>query len=141
MLRDFFYFWRMNNEQKSLISDLILIAKVDDKITHGEYDFIQRIGERMGLTPKEVDELFHDPLPSKSSFTELERITHFHKMILLMNVDGEAHEKEVALIREFGLQLGLRPGVVDQILTAMERYEHKIIPSAELLQIFNTYYN
>ncbi|QIE58947.1 TerB family tellurite resistance protein [Rasiella rasia] len=131
----------MNKEQKSLISDLILIAKADDKITHGEYDFIQRIAERIGVTPKEVDELFHDPLPTKATFTELERITHFHRMVLLMNVDGETHEKEVQLLREFGLELGLRPGAVDQILVAMERYEHKIIPSQELLQIFNTYYN
>ena len=131
----------MNSEQKSLISDLILIAKADDKITHGEYDFIQRVAERMGITPKEVDDLFHDPLPTKTSFTELERITHFHKMVLLMNVDGETHEKEVTLLRDFGLKLGIRPGAVEQVLVAMERYEHKIIPSQELLQIFNTYYN
>ena len=131
----------MNSEQKSLISDLILIAKADDKITHGEYDFIQRVAERMGITLKEVDDLFHDPLPTKTSFTELERITHFHKMVLLMNVDGETHEKEVTLLRDFGLKLGIRPGAVEQVLVAMERYEHKIIPSQELLQIFNTYYN
>ncbi|HBR53141.1 MAG TPA: TerB family tellurite resistance protein [Flavobacteriaceae bacterium] len=131
----------MNSDQKALISDLILIAKADDKITHGEYDFIQRLAERMGVSPKEVDQLFHDPLPMKTSFTELERITHFHKMVLLMNVDGETHEKELALIRDFGLRLGLRPGAVEQVLEAMERYEHKIIPSHGLLQIFNTYYN
>ena len=131
----------MNNEEKSLISDLIMIAKADDKITHGEYDFIQRLAERMGVSPKEVDELFHNPLPTKTSFTEIERISHFHKMVLLMNVDGETHPKELVLIREFGLKLGLRPGAVEQILVAMERYEHKIIPAEEILQIFNTYYN
>lgn len=128
-------------DQKSLLSDLILMAKADDKITQGEYDFIHLIAERMGISKKEVRELYHDPLPTKKSFTELERITHFHKMVLLMNVDGEAHDKEIAFLRGFGLELGIRPGAVDQILVAMERYEHKIIPSEKLLQIFNTYYN
>ncbi len=128
-------------DQKSLLSDLILMAKADNKITQGEFDFIHRIAERMGISDKEVRNLYHNPLPTKKSFTELERITHFHKMVLLMNVDGEAHEEEVLFLREFGLELGLRPGVVEQVLVVMERYEHKIIPPETLLQIFNTYYN
>jgi uncharacterized tellurite resistance protein B-like protein len=128
-------------DQKSLLSDLILMAKADDKITQGEYDFIHRIAERMGISEKEVRELYHNPLPSKGSFTELERITHFHKMLLLMNVDGETHKKELAFLRGLGLRLGLRAGAVEQVLVVMEDYEHKIIPSEKLLQIFNTYYN
>lgn len=131
----------MKLDEKSLISDLIVMAMADNKLTHGEYDFIQRIAERMGLSTDEVDELFRHPLPTKKKFTELERITHFHKMVLLMNVDGETHEKELAKLREFGLELGLRPGAIEQVLATMERYEHKIIPAQELLDIFNTYYN
>ena len=76
-------------DQKSLLSDLILMAKADEKITQGEYDFIHRIAERMGISEKEVRELYHNPVSTKKSFTELERITHFHKMVLMMNVDVE----------------------------------------------------
>tara|TARA_A100000171_G_scaffold47238_1_gene52976 strand:- start:6332 stop:6778 length:447 start_codon:yes stop_codon:yes gene_type:complete len=148
MLRDFFLLLNMSNfqkptlqDQKSLLSDLILMAKADDKITQGEFDFIHRLAARMGISEKEVRELYHNPLPTKKTFTELERITHFHKMVLLMNVDGETHEKEIAFLRGFGLELGLRPGAINQVLVAMERYEHKIIPPEKLLQIFNTYYN
>lgn len=124
-----------------MISDLIRIAKADNKITQGEFDFIHRIAERMGVSKQEVRELYYNPLPTKKSFTELERITHFHKMVLLMNVDGETHEKELVFLRSFGLELGLRPGAVEQVLSVMERYEHKLIPSEVLLKIFNTYYN
>lgn len=131
----------MKLDEKSLISDLIVMAMADDRLTHGEYDFIQRIAERMGVSSDEVDELFRHPLPTKKKFSELERITHFHKMVLLMNVDGETHEKELVKIREFGLELGLRPEAIERVLQIMERYEHKIIPAQELLDIFNTYYN
>jgi|GEM_PF-199054 len=148
MLRDFFLFLNMNKpqkptlqDQKTLLSDLMLMAKADDKITQGEYDFIHRLAERMGISAKEVSNLYHNPLPTKKTFTELERITHFHKMVLLMNVDGETHEKEVEFLHNFGLELGIRPGAIEQVLVAMERYEHKLIPTEELLQIFNTYYN
>ncbi len=147
MLWDFLFLTMDNQQkptlqdQKSLLSDLILMAKADDKITQGEFDFIHRLAERMGISEKEVRDLYHNPLPTKKSFTELERITHFHKMVLMMNVDGETHKKEVSFLRDFGLELGLRPEAVEQILVAMEEYKHKIIPSEKLLQIFNTYYN
>lgn len=130
-----------NNTNHALISDLIILAKADDKVTEAEVDFIKRLAERMEVSETEVDALFKNPLPSKVLFTELERITHFYKLVLLMNVDQETHEKEVVAVRNFGLKMGIRPGVVDQILIRMDSYEDKIIPSEELIKIFQTYYN
>ncbi len=130
-----------NDTKHALISDLIFLARADDKITDAEYDFIQRLAKRMGVSEAEVDALFINPKPSKPLFTELERITHFYKLVLLMNVDLETHEKEVIAIRNFGLRMGIRPGVIDQILIRMDSYDDKIIPSEELIKIFQTYYN
>ncbi len=131
----------MNKDNQALISDLIVLAHADEKVTNSEYDFIQRIAKRMKVTPTELEHLFKNPLPSKTSFTEVERITHFHKLVLLMNVDRETHTKEVSVIREFGLKMGIRPGAIDQVLVQMEKHEDKIIPPDELIQIFQTYYN
>jgi hypothetical protein len=132
----------MKNEKNlALISDLIVLAKADDKLTESEYDFIKRLAGRMDLGAGEIDPLFKSPLPSKPLFTELERITHFYKLVLLMNVDRETHAKEVIAVRNFGLKMGIRQGVIDQILLRMEDYKDKIIPSEELIKIFQTYYN
>jgi hypothetical protein len=125
----------------SMISDLIVLAYADDKVTETEYNFILRLAERMDISKEEVDELFKNPLPSKVLFTELERISHFYKLVLLMNVDLETHEKEVITVRNFGLKMGIRPGVINQILLRLDDYENKIIPSDELIKIFQTYYN
>jgi len=134
---DFF----MNKDNQALISDLVLLAKADNRVTESEYDFIQSLAERMEVSPAEVDELFKNPLPSKTNFTEIERITHFHKLVLLMNVDRETHEKEVALLRAFGLQMGIRAGAIDSVLLEMEKHEDKIIPPEDIMLIFQTYYN
>ncbi len=83
----------------ALISDLIILARADNKVTLSEYDFIMRLAFRMDLDKNDVDQLFENPLPSKSNFTELERITHFQKMVLLMNVDRETHDKEIVTIK------------------------------------------
>ncbi|OAB81500.1 tellurite resistance TerB family protein [Cochleicola gelatinilyticus] len=132
----------MNTEKTyALVSDLIVLANADNKVTDSEYEFILRIADRMGLSKKELDALFEAPVPSKTLFTELERITHFYKLVLVMNVDNETHEKEVITVKNFGLKMGIRPGAVDQILLRMKEYDNNIIPSDELIKIFQTYYN
>lgn len=131
----------MNTNQKSLLSDLIVLANADNKVTQAEYDFIQRLGARMNVSTEEVDELFKNPLDSIPIRTEVERITHFHKLVLVMNVDRETHEAEVIALRNFGLKMGIHPGAIDQILVKMNQYEDKVIPSQELIKIFQTYYN
>lgn len=131
----------MNRINEALLSDLIVLAKADDKVTESEYDLILQLGEAMKISKTEVDALFENPLPSVVQSSELQRITHFYKLMLLMNVDQEKHEKEIAMIRNFGLKMGIRPGVMDQMLIKMEEYEDHIIPSEELMKIFQTYYN
>ncbi len=129
------------DDKKALVSDLIVLARADDKVTDEEYDFIVRLADRMQIPSEEVKELFENPLPSRPIQTELERITHFYKLVLVMNVDRETHNKEIIAVRNFGLRMGIRPGAVDQILLRMDEYEDKIIPSQELIKIFQTYYN
>lgn len=132
----------MNKTNKfSLLSDLIILAKADDKVTNSEYDFLIRLAERMEITKEELDFLFQNPLPSQTVFSEIERITHFHKLVLLMNVDKEIHKKEVVTLRKFGLSMGIREGVIQQVLIQMEKYDDKIIPPENLINIFKTFYN
>ena len=131
----------MNKDQKALLSDLIVLANADDIVTSAEYDFIHRIGNRMNISFDEVEELLKNPMDSKVISSEVERITHFHKLVMVMNVDQETHEKEIVVLRNFGLKMGIRPGAIDQILTKMNQYENKVIPAQELIQIFQAYYN
>lgn len=126
---------------RAIISDLICLAYADGKVTDSEYDFILQIALRLNLTEAEVQNLFNKPTASRPIFSELERISHFYKLVLLMNVDMETHEKEVIAIRNFGLKMGIRGGVFDQILLQMGRYKNKIIPSEDLVKIFRTFYN
>lgn len=106
-----------------------------------EYDFIIRIASRMNISKEEVDQLIQNPLPSAFIETEMERIIHFHKLVLLMNVDFEMHPNEEVLLRNFGLKLGVRPAAIDRILLRTMQYENRIMPAEELVQIFQTYYN
>jgi uncharacterized tellurite resistance protein B-like protein len=131
----------MDKNPKSLLSDLINMVMADGKINVSEVEFIQKIAKRMHITNEEVMELFENPQPSEPLFSEVERITHFYKLILVMNVDNETHAKEVIALKNFGLKMGIRPIVADQILKKLEQSEEKIVPAEELLKIFKIYYN
>lgn len=95
----------------------------------------------MKLSQKEVHALFQNPKVSRPPFSEADRITHFYKLMLVMQVDGDTHEVELETLKNFGLKMGIRPMVADQILHKMNQYENGIVPAEELLNIFKIYYN
>ena len=131
----------MEKNPKSLLSDLINMVMADGKINVSEVEFIQKIAMRMEISNQKVMDLFENPRPSQVLFSEVERITHFYKLMLVMNVDNETHEKEMITLKNFGLKMGIRPVVADQILRKMDQYENKLVPAEELLKIFKIYYN
>jgi uncharacterized tellurite resistance protein B-like protein len=131
----------VNIEKHQIISDMISLAKADETVHEREYEFILAVGVRLGVPKQEVDHLFKNPLASVVAKTELERITQFHRLLLLMNVDQETHIIEVDALRNYGLQLGIRPEAIEQILGEMGQYENKVIPSSRLIEIFQRFYN
>ena len=117
------------------------MVMADGKINPSEVKFIHKLAKRMDIANEEVIALFNHPQPSQPIFSEVDRITHFYKLILVMNVDNETHEKELIALKNFGLKMGIRPIVADQILKKVDSYENKMVPAEELLKIFKIYYN
>lgn len=128
-------------EKLGLLSDLIAIAQADHHISDEEYEFIMRLAQRFDIDKETVHDLFHEPVPSKPILSELGRITHFHKLVLMMNVDMKTKDAEVAALRNFGLRMGIRMEIIDQVMLRMDKYENKLIPAEELVKIFQAYYN
>lgn len=131
----------MDNNPKSLLSDLINMVMADGKIKPPEIEFIRKIAKQMNIAEMALANLFENPLPQRPVYNEVTRITHFYKLILMMNIDNETHEYEIEALKNFGLKMGIRPIVADQILKKMEQSEDNIIPADELLKIFKIYYN
>ncbi|MEM0519409.1 MULTISPECIES: TerB family tellurite resistance protein [Aequorivita] len=131
----------MENKDRALLSDLIQMIKVDGKIKNSEIQFIQKMATRMNISDKELINLIEDPAPSQAVYSEVERITHFYKLILVMKIDNETHHTELVALKNFGLKMGIRPVVADQILRKMEQSKEQTLPAEELLNIFKIYYN
>lgn len=131
----------MANDPKSLISDLIYMVMADGKIKPSEIQFIEKLAKRMSVPMDEVYELFENPKKTRVPISEAERITHFYRLMLVMKIDGETHEEELIALEKFGLNMGIRPGVAEQIRSKMGEYKDGIVPPKELLKVFKAYYN
>ncbi len=131
----------MEKDPKSLLSDLIIMVKADGKIKPSEIQLIQKLAKRLGVSMNEISQLFDSPKPSQPLYSEVDRITHFYRLALVMQVDQETHESEIGALKNFGLKMGIRPIVTDQIIKKMGQYRNGIVPAEELLNIFKIYYN
>lgn len=131
----------MSKEKHQILSDMIRLAMVDEKLDQSEYDFISAVASRLEVTQEEVEALIKNPIPGGVFKTELERITQFHRLVLLMNVDKETHYAEVDALRNYGLKIGIRPEAIEQVFNEMGDYEDKMIPSERLVEIFSRFYN
>ena len=58
-----------------------------------------------------------------------------------MNVDNVQDLHEVKRIYDIGLNMGLPPGAIQQVLSIMHKYPNKIVPPEVLISIFKAHYN
>ena len=127
-------------EKLSILSDMIAIARADEVISDKEYYFLASVAEQLGVDRDLFESLFEKEVEKVIPKTQAERILHFHRLVLLMNVD-EQHESELAMIRDIGLWMGLPPTAVEQVLTIMHQYPNKIVPPEVLISIFKAHFN
>ncbi|UKN02934.1 TerB family tellurite resistance protein [Paracrocinitomix mangrovi] len=124
------------DEKKSLISQLIELSKVDGYVDEMESGLIKTMGNMIGLSDDEILALFEKPAPFNPPTSHIERIIQFHRLVLLMNVDGEISPNELQMIKLSGIKLGLDEDAIKEVLNRMHDYPNNVIPPDELIRIF-----
>lgn len=130
-----------HNQNISAIVEMIKLAKSDNDFQQDEFNFIHTLAQMMGISTDEFKELFERYISFNPPEIEFDRILQFQRLILLMNIDGEADIKELNHIRDIGIRMGLNPLAIEKILDTMEDYPNGVIPPDQLLGIFQVYHN
>ena len=128
-------------EKLSLLQDLIKIANADGQFRDDEQRFIFAIAEQMEITPKDYMRLFKENITYSPPKLEMDRIVHFQRLILVMNVDQNVSLTEIKEVQNLGLKMGLHPEAINQVLTEMHDYQNKMLPPARLIEIFKAHHN
>ena len=102
----------------SHIKSLVALAASDGELDESELALIFKIGARVGLSRDELLRILQRPesvsFRAPSNFSE--RIEQLHDMVLVMMVDGEIHENEVALCKLVAMRLGFKHEIIDQMV-------------------------
>ena len=130
-----------HQEKLSLMQDLIQLSEVDNHVDFMEENFIITIANGLGISSEEVTQLKENPVSFNPQENEMDRITHFYRLLLLMGVDSEHHEKEIQFCKEVGLKMGLNPVAMREIIERIVASETHQLPPNEIIKIFKTHHN
>ena len=134
-------FMPSEKEKLSILSEMIGFAKVNNEIKQMEYDFLFSVAQQLEVSKLTFDSLFKKDVEHVIPKSQAERIVQFHRLVLLMNVDNKQELIEIKRLHDIGLNMGLPPGAIQQVLSIMHQYPDKIVPPDVLMSIFRSYYN
>lgn len=120
---------------------LIAMAKADNHICEIEREFLLAIAMQMGISEIEFEILLENPIPHQPPQTFLEKVVQFHRLVLVMNVNGRNTPEELNTLYKIALRMGISDETVGLILKEMTQYENKVIPPDRLISIFNVQLN
>jgi hypothetical protein len=129
------------NEKLSLLTELIKLAKVDESLRDSEFQFLSAIANQIGVSQTDFENLFDEYIEFKPPIFEFDRIIQLQRLVLLMNIDQVVEEKQLYLIKNLGIRMGLNPLAVAEVLDTMHKYPNMMLPPEKLISIFRTFHN
>lgn len=130
-----------HHEKLSLLQDLIALSKADNNVSFMETSFINSITMGLGISGAELQQLKDKPIAYNPQDKEGDRITQFYRLLLLMSVDTEQHEKEIEFCKNLGLKMGLNPAAINEVVKQLLASETGMLAPNDLIEIFQTYHN
>ncbi|MFD2550295.1 TerB family tellurite resistance protein [Bizionia sediminis] len=125
----------------SLLSEMIAFAKHDNHIKSVEYNFLLAVSRQLEISREDFDYLIEHPVNYIHLKTHSERIVQFHRLILLMNINGTPSAKVKVKLYNYGLRMGLNFESINKVLFLMENFPNRLVPTGVLIDIFKLQYN
>ena len=122
------------DDKTSLILLLIKMAQVDGHINHFEQMNIHILSNTLGVDGALVNK-YRDKLEDVVLVlpqTKRERVDYFWRIITVMNMDLQAHPKELEMARELGIALGFSKKKVETALEYAQKNINTVISFEEM---------
>mgnify|MGYP000346366130 CR=1 FL=1 len=113
----------------SLILALIKMARIDDHVNHFEQMNITMLSNTLGVDHAMISVMKNDLdsfeiIPPE---TYEEKVEYFWRILTMMKMDMQAHDKEIKLCSELGISLGLPKHEVEALTSYMANHLNKFI--------------
>lgn len=128
-------------EKLSFLCEMIQLAKIDNEIHAREKQFIELIAKEFSVKDEDLVELWHTKAEKKQIPSEFKRIEQFYRLALLMHSDNHKHEDEINFLKTVGLNLGLNPFLIKNVLEEMDNSPTHTLEPERLISIFKSQHN
>lgn len=128
-------------EKLALLDEMIELAKSDGQIHSREKQFIALIAEEFDVKPEDLATCYDNKVEKKPLKSEFQRIEQFYRLALLMHSDNHKHTDEIIFLETVGLNLGLNPMLVKNVLDEMDKSPTHTIEPEFLISIFKAQHN
>ena len=122
---------------------MVHISKSDNHFDDFEYSYILQVGQAVGLSQYQVDEIIRAKTTFDSTFpkTEQERMNILYYMLFLMKIDKNVSLKEKELIHHYGFKLGFPKAMLDEFIYLISKHQNSLVPTDQMLSIIKKYQN
>ena len=106
----------------SHMKNLIEIAAADGNFDDVEYDLLQTIAKRHGISASKLKEIQNQPDSVEFEIPEdnQEKFTQMYELVHMMIVDNEVHHEEMKLCNLFAIKFGYSKEKIDELIKTIK---------------------
>lgn len=129
--------------KKSIIALLLRLQASDEEKHLHEFAYIHKVATHLGLSAEDVlaVEGALDQYPLHPPSNEKERMTILYYLLFLMDIDGTVTKEEEQLVEQFGMRLGFRVALTQELIEVVKSHTDRALPPEALLMRIKRYLN
>lgn len=128
-------------EKTILLSDMIRFRKSKDDLNDLDYEFFEDVADVLEISKEELEIIYEGTKAPTHRRISTERITHFHRLLLAMDIDKDPSTRQLEKAKNFGLRMGFHDSAIELVMDSMGDYSNKVHTPGAFLEIFSDYYN
>jgi hypothetical protein len=133
----------MDNDQQKInhLKALYHLASIDKDISEVETIYIRNVAERFGIDASELEKFDGSEPVLDLPNREYKVYTIFHRLAIIIMIDGHLDEQERNFCFNIGIKMGLHPNAVGEIVSLVEKKGSSNMLPSEVMTIFKKYLN
>ncbi len=133
----------MIKRNKAIYSLVYQLHIADNSLHDKEYNYLHDLALTLELSPDDVSEIVAEPLSYElvPPPPEQERMKILYYLLFAMQIDGEIHADEEAMVYKVGSRLGFHEIMLREMIDVLKNHLTTRIPDNALLNIVKKYMN
>jgi len=124
-------------EKLSFLSQLVKMAKADSIFKTVEHKYLVEIAQLLEVPIDYLEEIIDDNIVHILPKTHNDRIKQIYRLTIMMMIDGIVTVEEIKVLKEYAIELGLRPEAIEVMIRRMQSNKGGMLLLKDLQEIFS----